>query len=96
MKENDKGNDIDQFYYFPDLDRGWAWVVLVASFGCFMLIGGTMYAVGIIHIAMLERYEEDISKTALAGALQSAVMSLGGLFLFFFYPTGLKYLQTTF
>ena len=63
---------------FSDLDRGWAWVVLVASFGCFFLIGGTMYAVGIIHIALLERYGQELSKTSVVGALHSAVMSIGG------------------
>ena len=65
---------------FPDLDKGWAWVVLVASFVSFMLHGGTMYAVGIIHLALLERYREDVSKTAWTGALQSALISVGGLF----------------
>ena len=45
---------------FPDLDNGWAWVVLVASFCSFMLLGATMYAVGIIHLALLERYQEKV------------------------------------
>ena len=65
---------------FPALDKGWAWVVLGASFGSFMLLGGTQYAVGIIHLALLERYKEEVSKTAWTGALQSALVSVGGLF----------------
>ena len=39
-----------------------------------------MYAVGIIHLALLERYREDVSQTAWTGALQSALISVGGLF----------------
>lgn len=78
--EKEKTEKSGQSSDFPDLDKGWAWVVLVASFGSFMLLGGTMYAVGIIHIALLERYGEDVSKTAWAGALHSALMSVGGLF----------------
>ena len=38
-----------------------------------------MYAVGIIHLALLERYQEEVSKTAWTGALQSALISVGGL-----------------
>ena len=78
----EKKNNQGQFVchsQLPDLDKGWAWVVLLASFGSMMLLGGTMYAVGIIHIALLERYKEDVSKTAWTGALQSAIISVGGL-----------------
>ena len=65
---------------FSDLDKGWAWVVLVASFASFMLLGGAQYAVGIMHLALLERYKEDVSTTAWTGALQTALVSVGGLF----------------
>ena len=77
---NKKKQVIDQASNFSDLDSGWAWVVLVASFCSFIMIGGTMYAVGIIHIALLERYKQNLSKTAMVGALQSAVMSIGGMY----------------
>ena len=63
---------------FKDLDNGWAWAVLFASFGTFFLIGNSMYAVGIIHSALLERYEESVALTSWAGALHTALMSLGG------------------
>ncbi|XP_053406861.1 monocarboxylate transporter 6-like isoform X2 [Mercenaria mercenaria] len=63
---------------FSDLDTGWAWVVLFASFGTFCLLGGKMYAVGIIHSALLERYSKSVSLTSWAGALHTALFSLGG------------------
>ena len=60
------------------LDRGWSWVVMFASFGGFCLIGGTMYAVGIIHSTLLEKYRENVALTSWAGALHSALISAGG------------------
>lgn len=68
----------DNYQDFSDLDTGWAWVVLFASFGTFFLIGNSMYAVGIIHSSLLERYGEKVSLTSWAGALHTAMMSLGG------------------
>lgn len=63
---------------FSDLDSGWAWVIMFASFGTFFLIGNSMYAVGIIHSSLLDRYGEEVSLTSWAGALHTAFMSLGG------------------
>ena len=71
-------NDKDQIPNFNDLDRGWAWVIMAATFGTFLLIGGTVYGVGIIHIALLERYKQDITMTSWVGALHSAMMDIGG------------------
>lgn len=71
----EKQNDTDEC---SDLDTGWAWMVLVASFGTFFLIGNCMYSVGIIHSSLLERYGESVSLTSWAGALHTALMSLGG------------------
>ena len=73
-----KRNDMDQIPNFPDLDRGWSWVVMAGAFGSFMLIGGSVYSVGIIHIALLERFKQDITMTSWVGALHSAMMNLGG------------------
>lgn len=64
---------------FKDIDRGWAWVVMLASFGSFVLQGGAMYAVGIIHSALLDKYEASVSLTSWAGALYVAQCSMAGL-----------------
>lgn len=68
---------------FKDIDRGWAWVVMLASFGSFVLQGGAMYAVGIIHSALLDKYEASVSLTSWAGALYVAQCSLAGLLFLF-------------
>ncbi|XP_052771980.1 monocarboxylate transporter 9-like isoform X2 [Mya arenaria] len=64
---------------FSDLDTGWAWVVLVASFFSFALFGGSMYSAGIIHNALLERFQASVGLTAWVGALHTGILLLGGL-----------------
>ena len=79
IKSSEQDEDqLQQTPNFSDLDKGWAWVVLLASFGSFLIIGGSVYGVGIIHIALLERYKQDVTTTAWVGALHSALMNLGG------------------
>lgn len=77
LKE-DKRNDITNT--FDGLDRGWAWMVMFASFGAFCFMGGSMYAVGIIHSTLLERYHESVTLTSWVGATHSALASAGGKF----------------
>ena len=77
----DNPNDIttcNGYDVFDDLDTGWAWMEMIASFGTFCLIGGTMYAVGIIHSTLLDQFNESVSLTSWAGALHSALISAGG------------------
>ena len=71
--------DVQGSPVFSDLDRGWSWVVMLASFGSFLIIGGSVYVVGIIHLALLNRYQQDISTTAWVGAVHSAMMDIGGI-----------------
>ncbi|KAK7480992.1 hypothetical protein BaRGS_00027807 [Batillaria attramentaria] len=60
------------------VDRGWAWVVLVASLGCNYLTGFLPYSVGVIHVALLDKFQEDVTSTAWAGAIYSSLQMLGG------------------
>ena len=79
MSVDEKRDDFSQDSSCSDLDGGWSWVILAASFGSFMLLGGTMYAVGIIHIALLDSFKQDVASTAWVGAIHSALMSVGGM-----------------
>ncbi|KAH3730293.1 hypothetical protein DPMN_056276 [Dreissena polymorpha] len=62
---------------FNDMDRGWSWAVLFASFGSFMLIGSCMNGVGIIHATLLELHGESVGLTSWAGTLHTGLASLG-------------------
>ena len=81
MKENEKKYKLEECPVFSDLDRGWAWVIVLGSFIAHMMIGASTYAVGIIHIALLERYRHGVSRTAFVGALHSALISAGGMYI---------------
>lgn len=63
---------------YSDMDTGWAWIVLLSSFGTFCLLGSALYAVGIIHSTLLDRYQQSLSLTSWAGALHTALVSLAG------------------
>jgi len=58
------------------LDTGWARVVLIASFLTCFIVGGLMYTNGIMHVVLMERYNESVSLTSWAGALHSGMFSL--------------------
>ena len=53
----------------PDIDRGYAWVVLFASFFSNVIVDGVSYAVGIFYVAFLEAFEGDHAKTAWVGSV---------------------------
>jgi len=61
-----------------DIDGGWAWVVMVASFGCFILCGGVTYTSGVLHSVLLNRYNAQVSVTAWASGLYTALISMSG------------------
>ena len=61
-----------------ELDRGWSWVVLVSSFGYFMIFGMFLYGIGMVHAVLLDEYTGKSASTAWAGSLYAALVSLGG------------------
>nr|KAG5695060.1 hypothetical protein BaRGS_032553 [Batillaria attramentaria] len=60
------------------VDRGWAWVVLVASLGCNYLSGGPRLLCWVIHVELLDKFQDDVTTTAWAGAIYSSLQMLGG------------------
>ncbi|XP_045190765.2 monocarboxylate transporter 9-like [Mercenaria mercenaria] len=77
IKVENLENSSDNTDKFKNLDKGWSWVIMLASFGAFCLIGANMYGVGIMHATLLKRYGSSVSLTSWAGSLQTASMSLG-------------------
>ncbi|XP_064605771.1 monocarboxylate transporter 9-like [Liolophura sinensis] len=61
-----------------DLDHGWAWVALLAGFISMAFTGGCLTAVGIIHLYLLQAFEESDAKTAWVGAMFSGLQMLAG------------------
>ena len=59
-------------------DQGWAWVVMVASFGAHIVHGFFLYAIGILNVAFLENFQEDVGKTSWACGMFLGLYSLSG------------------
>ncbi|KAK7499316.1 hypothetical protein BaRGS_00009576 [Batillaria attramentaria] len=57
-------------------DKGWAWVVLVASLGANFLNGTLVYFVGVVHTGLLRKFQSSVTTTAWVGAIYSSLMCL--------------------
>ena len=63
-----------------NIDRGYAWLVLIAAF-MVMFLGGMMtYSSGVINTALLEEVDSDISKTSWVGSTMLGTYSLTGFY----------------
>ncbi|XP_069138974.1 monocarboxylate transporter 4-like isoform X2 [Argopecten irradians] len=60
-------------------DKGWSWVVLFGAFWIMFVEGAFMGALGILHVALLERYDESNMRTAMAGSLFGCMTTSGGI-----------------
>ncbi|KAK6196131.1 hypothetical protein SNE40_001417 [Patella caerulea] len=59
--------------------KPWAWVVLAASFLALFFNSSLNYSVGVLHIALLERFpEEEVTTISWLGALFSSMFALAG------------------
>ena len=61
-----------------DIDHGWAWVVMMSSFCCFVLCAGAIYTSGIVHSVLLNRYNAKVSVTTWASGPYSALILMSG------------------
>ncbi|XP_046560036.1 monocarboxylate transporter 14-like [Haliotis rubra] len=61
-----------------NIDRGYAWVVLVAAFCLQFLVGLLAYSPGVMNIAMLDEIENDLTKTSWVGSINFGTCTLLG------------------
>ncbi|KAK3605780.1 hypothetical protein CHS0354_033983 [Potamilus streckersoni] len=61
-----------------DIDGGWAWVVLLASYGAMFISSVTIYSGGLFYIVWLGKYKESETKTSLIGSLSISMVCLLG------------------
>ncbi|KAL4230697.1 hypothetical protein ACF0H5_011073 [Mactra antiquata] len=59
-----------------DIDRGWAWVVMIATFLSTALQCVNLFMGGVIHMALLNKFNEGQTKTSLVGALNNGLLCL--------------------
>lgn len=78
---------------FSDVDRGWAFVVLCASFGSMFFTANLTYATGVLHVALLEKFQMDAAFTSLTGSVFISLLSLIGMYAFKILHSGGKFSQ---
>ena len=61
----------------PPIDRGWAWVILIAQF-CQHVIGSSIYMTGLFNVAFLEEFQLSKSATAVIGSLHTGLFCCAG------------------
>ena len=65
-----------------DIDEGWAWVVLVAAFGCQLGSSLLSYGSGVFLVGLLAEFHDNVAMTSFVGSAYISVFSLMGIFKF--------------
>ncbi|XP_021368365.1 monocarboxylate transporter 4-like isoform X2 [Mizuhopecten yessoensis] len=60
------------------VDRGWAWMVLAACFLSNVMNAYFTYAAGVLNVALLAKFNENVAFTALVGSVFASLLSLTG------------------
>lgn len=60
------------------VDHGWAWMALGACFLSNVMNAYFTYAAGVLNVALLARFEENVAFTALVGSVFASLLSLTG------------------
>ena len=55
------------------IDKGWAWVVLVAAFGSHFTSGLLKYGTGVFLVGLLEEFKDNVATTSLVGSVYISV-----------------------
>ena len=74
----------------PDIDGGWAWLVLGASFLVHVMTYGLAWSTGVYNVIFLDEFKQPKSVTAWAGAMPTAMMYAIGKYVNPFQPSGMS------
>lgn len=64
----------------PDIDSGWAWLVLGVVYLGIIIISTSLYMSGVLYVALLEQFDAGEAKTSLVGAVNTGLLCLLGNF----------------
>lgn len=62
----------------PDIDRGWAWMIVFSSFLVHILIMGSQMALGILNMEWLEEFSQSRGLTAWVSSLNMGITLIVG------------------
>ncbi|KAI8788964.1 hypothetical protein BgiMline_000816 [Biomphalaria glabrata] len=64
----------------PDMDRGWAWVILFSAFFSLTLTGATIFTAGVLMPTILKDINNDKTVVSWIGAVHVSVLCMSGPF----------------
>ncbi|XP_004455506.2 monocarboxylate transporter 14 isoform X2 [Dasypus novemcinctus] len=71
----------------PDIDGGWAWMMVLSSFLVHILIMGSQMALGVLNVEWLEEFHQSRGLTAWVSSLSMGITLIVGPFIGFFINT---------
>ncbi|KAM9316440.1 monocarboxylate transporter 14 [Gastrophryne carolinensis] len=71
----------------PNIDRGWAWMVVLSSFFVHLLVMGSQMALGILNMEWLEEFNQSRGLTAWVSSLTMGITLIVGPFIGLFINT---------
>lgn len=71
----------------PDVDGGWAWMMVLSSFFVHILIMGSQMALGVLNVEWLEEFHQSRGLTAWVSSLSMGITLIVGPFIGFFINT---------
>ncbi|XP_006141974.1 monocarboxylate transporter 14 [Tupaia chinensis] len=71
----------------PDIDGGWAWMMVLSSFFVHVLIMGSQMALGVLNVEWLEEFHQSRGLTAWVSSLSMGITLIVGPFIGFFFNT---------
>ncbi|XP_048200548.1 monocarboxylate transporter 14 isoform X2 [Perognathus longimembris pacificus] len=71
----------------PDIDGGWAWMMVLSSFFVHILIMGSQMALGVLNVEWLEEFQQSRGLTAWVSSLSMGISLIVGPFIGLFINT---------
>ncbi|XP_055977163.1 monocarboxylate transporter 14 [Sorex fumeus] len=71
----------------PDIDGGWAWMMVLASFFVHILVMGSQMALGVLNMEWLEEFHQSRGLTAWVSSLSMGITLIVGPFIGLFIST---------
>ncbi|XP_012604812.2 monocarboxylate transporter 14 [Microcebus murinus] len=71
----------------PNIDRGWAWMMVLSSFFVHILIMGSQMALGVLNVEWLEEFHQSRGLTAWVSSLSMGITLIVGPFIGLFINT---------
>ncbi|XP_075386301.1 monocarboxylate transporter 14 [Tenrec ecaudatus] len=83
----DDAKDKERRKPHPDIDGGWAWVIVLSSFFVHVLIMGSQMALGVLNLEWLEEFHQSRGLTAWVSSLSMGITLIVGPFIGLFINT---------